>query len=180
MSLPLSVVEDPELIRAAQSGDALAMSRLLAELAPYVGRICGAIALDSGPDAAQESLIQVLRDLADLREPHALRGWVRRIATREAIRHAERERRYAAGGGSDSAAAADTIREVPAADDVALRADVRSVLRDLRPEQRAVLVLRDLEGLSEEETAEQLRVAKGTAKSRLHRARAAFQARWTS
>jgi RNA polymerase sigma-70 factor (ECF subfamily) len=175
-------MEDFELIRAAQSGDALAMSRLLDGLAPYVGRICGAIALHSGPDAAQEALIQVLRDLAGLREPDALRGWVRRIATREAVRHAERDRRHASGGSSvnTGVAASGAIREIPALDDVALRADVRGVLEELQPDQRAILVLRDLEGLSEQEVAEELQIAKGTAKSRLHRARAAFLKRWKS
>jgi RNA polymerase sigma-70 factor (ECF subfamily) len=172
-------MEDFELIRAAQSGDALAMSRLLDGLAPYVGRICGAIALHSGPDAAQEALIQVLRDLAGLREPGALRGWVRRIATREAVRHAERDRRHASGG-SGAVAAPDAIGRIPALGDVALEADVRGVLAELQPDQRAILVLRDLEGLSEQEVAEELQIAKGTAKSRLHRARAAFLKRWKS
>jgi RNA polymerase sigma-70 factor (ECF subfamily) len=41
-----------------------------------------------------------------------------------------------------------------------------------------VLVLRDLEGLSEAEAAALLRIEVGTAKSRLHRARRAFRNRW--
>ena len=160
------------LVRAAQSGDSVAMSRLMDELAPYVGRICGPIALDSGADAAQEALIQVFRDLVGLREPAALRGWVRRIAVREAVRHAQRGRR--------DVQLADGSLDVPAADDPALRADVRSVLETLAPEQRAILVLRDVEGLSEKEAAAQLGVAKGTVKSRLHRARASFWKRWSA
>jgi len=158
------------LVRAAQSGDSVAMSRLMDELVPFVGRICGPIALDSGADAAQETLIQVFRDLAGLREPAALRGWVRRIAVREAIRHAQRGRR--------EVQFAEGSLEVPAPDDAALRADVRSVLQTLGPEQRAILVLRDVEGLSEKEAAAQLGVAQGTVKSRLHRARASFWQRW--
>ena len=38
--------------------------------------ICGPIALDAGPDAAQEALLQIFRDLGSLRNPEALRGWV--------------------------------------------------------------------------------------------------------
>lgn len=175
MSSPSDSVVSPELVRAAQAGDTLAMSQILDVLAPWVGRICGSIALDAGPDAAQEALIQVFRDLRSLREPEAMRGWVRRIATREAVRHAKLERR-----GADKGVYPMGVEAIPVASDPSLASDIRSVLVSLSPDQRAILVLRDLEGLSEEEAAEQLDVATGTAKSRLHRARSAFQKRWLS
>ncbi len=159
-----------ERIRAAQRGDVLAMSALLDELAPWVGRLCGAIAMEDGADAAQEALIQVFRDLPSLRDPERLRPWARRIATREAVRHAQRGRRHAHLD-ADS-------RPLPAPGDPELARDVSAVLRRLSPEQRAILVLRDLEGFSEAEAAEQLGVALGTVKSRLHRARNAFAEKW--
>ncbi|MCA9503308.1 MAG: RNA polymerase sigma factor [Spirochaetaceae bacterium] len=159
-----------ERIREAQGGDLLAMGDVLDALSPWVGRLCGSIALDAGPDAAQETLIQVMRDLRGLRDPDALRGWVRRIATREAIRHATRRRREPPIADWD-----DTSGPPP---DPALRRDVARVLDALSPDQRAVLVLRDLEGLSEAEAAEVLDCARGTIKSRLHRAREAFRERW--
>ncbi len=81
------------MVRAAQAGDTIAMNDLLDHLAPYVGRICGPIALNSGPDATQEALIAVFRSLRTLREPAALHGWVRAIAVREAIRQARRDQR---------------------------------------------------------------------------------------
>jgi RNA polymerase sigma-70 factor (ECF subfamily) len=161
---------DVDLVRAAQSGEALALSRLLDELGPFVGRICGAVALEDGADASQETLIAVMRDLKTLRQPEALRGWVRRIATREAVRHAERSRRRAGTPVSH--------REVPAPGDPELARDVRAVLEGLSPDQRAILVLRDLEGLSESEAAAELSVAPGTVKSRLHRARSVFRRIW--
>lgn len=164
-------MEEIALVRAAQAGDALAMSQLIDALAPRVGRICGSIALDEGSDAAQEALIQVFRDLRTLREPAALRAWVRRIAVREAVRHAKRARR-------EAPAAGDGLPELPVHDDPALARDVRRVLDGLAPEQRAILVMRDLEGMSEQEAAAQLEVAVGTVKSRRHRARAAFLERW--
>ena len=64
------------------------MSQLLDALAPYVGRICGAIALDAGEDAAQETLLSVFRRLRSLHDPDSLHAWVRTIAVREAIRAA--------------------------------------------------------------------------------------------
>jgi RNA polymerase sigma-70 factor (ECF subfamily) len=64
--------------------------------------------------------------------------------------------------------------------DVATSLDIRATLAALAPEQRAILVLRDVDGLSEVEVARALRVPVGTVKSRAHRARAAFRGRWES
>jgi len=160
-------------VQAAQAGDLIAMSDLMDTLMPWVGRLCGSIALDAGPDAAQETLIAVMRDLKGLRDPTLFRSWVRRIATREAIRHATRARRDQPVD-SFEGSKHDRGRML----DPALRHDVAIVLADLPPDQRAILVLRDLEGLSEAEAADLLHVAKGTIKSRLHRAREAFRKRW--
>ena len=157
---PLGGVQ--ELVRGAQRGDPAAVDALVRELSPYVGRICGAIALDDGDDAVQETFIAVLRGLRGLREPAALHGWVRRIAVREAVRQTH--------GRPVGAAEIDAAAPLPDLDAVL---DVRAALASLRPEHRAVLVLRDLDGLSEAEVAELLSVPEGTVKSRLHRARAA-------
>ncbi|HEX3462107.1 MAG TPA: RNA polymerase sigma factor [Acidimicrobiales bacterium] len=146
------------------------MDALVRELMPYVGRVCGAIALDRGDDAVQETFIAVLKSLGSLREPAALKGWVRRIAVRESIRTA---------GDRTVAMDPDTLPlpEVALAD-IATSLDIRSTLAALAPEQRAILVLRDVDGLSEAEVALALRVPVGTVKSRAHRARAAFRGRW--
>lgn len=146
------------------------MDALITDLSPWVGRICGAIALDRGDDALQETMIVVLRSLVTLREPAALRAWVRRIAVRESLRVVSRAREL-------------PLAELP---DVAVTdcdggaaVDLRRVLAELAPAQRAVLVLRHVEDLSEAQTAELLGVERGTVKSRLSRARAAFQERWS-
>jgi RNA polymerase sigma factor (sigma-70 family) len=155
-------------VRAAQRGDTMAMNALVDELMPYVGRICGAIALDRGEDAAQEALVAILRNIRQLKEPNALRSWARRIAVREAVRAARDAR----------AGAAQPSEELPAPGQPWLGLEIRDQLDRLAPEQRAVLVLRDVEGLSEQEAAALLRVAPGTVKSRLHRARGRFKREW--
>ncbi len=147
------------------------MSALLTELAPWVGRICGAIALDQGDDAMQETLVAVLRNLPTLREPAALRAWVRRIAVRESLRLVT---------GRREVVAAELPEQLSAVADSATALDVRDVLVSLPPAHRAVLVLRLVEDLSEEQTATILGVDRGTVKSRTHRARLAFTRRWAS
>jgi RNA polymerase sigma factor (sigma-70 family) len=147
----------------------MAMDALLTELAPWVGRLCASIALDRGEDAMQETLIVVLRNLRTLREPAALRSWVRRIAVRQALRLVWDQRAVPVAEPPDEGFPVDLDTSI----------DVRETLARLSPPQRAVLVLRHLEDLSEEETAEVLGVPEGTVKSGLHRARQRFQQLWS-
>jgi RNA polymerase sigma factor (sigma-70 family) len=161
-----------ELVRRAQRGDTDAMNELLTEIAPYVGRICGAIALNTAEDATQEALVAIFRNLPSLRDAIALRAWARRIAVREALRAAGRHRSVPV-----DPADLDAAMVTP---DLSGAVDVRQVLAGLEPLHRAVLVLRHLDGLDEGEMAAVLGVAPGTVKSRLHRARTAFRARWSA
>lgn len=164
------IQRDRELVQRARGGDTLAMAQLLDQLTPFVGRICGPIALGGGADAAQETLIAVFRGLRGLSQPEALYGWVRTVAVREAVRVARR---------NQSTVPAD-LTEVPAPDDPELVGDVRDVLRRLSPEHRAILVLRDMEELDEKSVAAILDLPKGTVKSRLARARTSFRKAWSS
>jgi RNA polymerase sigma factor (sigma-70 family) len=159
---------DDSTVRAAQRGDPRALDELIRQVAPYVGRICGAIALQDGEDAMQEALMAIARGVTSLREPQAFKSWVRRIAVREAIHMTQRRR------------PTDPYDETAAASDVDIEVvvDVRSVLTRLSPAQRAILVLRDLDGYSEREVGQLLDIPEGTVKSRLHRARGAFARRW--
>jgi RNA polymerase sigma factor (sigma-70 family) len=156
------------IVRQAQRGDLLALNDLLDAITPYVQRLCGPIALQDAPDAAQEALIVVMRRLRDLREPAALLGWVRVITVREAVRVAQASAR----------ARPAELTDVPAPGDPLLAADIRDVLQRLSPEHRAVLVLRDLEGLDEATAGEQMGVPVGTVRSRLFRARRSFAKAW--
>ncbi|GAB3958320.1 sigma-70 family RNA polymerase sigma factor [Actinoallomurus acanthiterrae] len=162
---------DPENVAAAQQGDALALDRLLDELAPYVRRLCARIAPAAADDATQEALLAIFRGLPSLRAPEAIMTWVRSVAVRTAIRLARRH-----------------DLEVPAEGTLMDRydpsreglVDIDDALARLPVSQRVVLVLRTREGLSEQEIATTLGIPTGTVKSRLHRARAAFREVWES
>ncbi|WP_052432884.1 RNA polymerase sigma factor [Streptacidiphilus carbonis] len=159
------------LVLRAQRGDAMAMSELLSVLAPYAARVCGPIALADGADAAQETLIAVFRNLRSLQDPAACRGWVRAIAVRESVRLAKRSAR---------STPVESLEHLPSRADVEQAADIHDVLARLSPEHRAVIVLRDLEGLDEVRAAALLSVPVGTVKSRLHRARDTFRKAWSA
>lgn len=160
----------PDLVRRAQSGDTVAMNALIDTLTPYVGRLCGPIALQDAPDAVQETFIVVFRGLRTLREPAALFGWVRTVAVREAVRVAQKAAR----------ARLAELEDIPAPGSPELAADIRDVLDRLSPEHRAILVLREIEGLSETEAGRLLAIAPGTAKSRLSRAKDSFRKAWSA
>jgi RNA polymerase sigma-70 factor (ECF subfamily) len=146
------------------------MDALMRELSPRLGKVCAAISPQNREDALQETLIAVLRNIRALREPAAVYGWARRIAVHESIRVARR---------AGAVIPTDRI-DRPAPGNAETATDVQAVLATLAPEHRAILVLRDLEGLSEDEAAAVLDTPVGTVKSRLHRARSAFRERWTA
>jgi RNA polymerase sigma-70 factor (ECF subfamily) len=160
--------EVAELVRGAQRGDVLATDRLMRVLAPYVGRLCAPIAMQDAADAAQEALIVIFRSIRQLKEPAALFGWVRTISTREALRVARR-------GGQSVVA---ELTQLPASGDPQLGVDIEDVLRRLSPEHRAMLVLRDMEGLDEQTVSQILNLPLGTVRSRLFRARRVFRSAW--
>ena len=160
------------MVRRAQAGDPAALDVVVRDLLPYLGRICGSIALERGEDALQETMFAVVKHLAALREPMALRGWAKRIAVRTALDMVR--------GPVVWPVDIDDAMRVVGVPDGTTSVDVRQVLRGLRPEHRAVLVLRDLADTPESEIAAMLGVPIGTVKSRLHRARQAFRSRWES
>lgn len=162
---------DPEDVAAAQQGDALALDRLLDELAPYVRRLCARIAPAAADDATQEALLAIFRGLPSLRAPEAIMTWVRSVTVRTAIRLAHRHDLEIAAEG--------TLMSRPASSLEGL-VDIDDALARLPVSQRVVLVLRTREGLSEQEIATTLGIPIGTVKSRLHRARAAFREVWES
>ncbi|MGA8370735.1 MAG: RNA polymerase sigma factor [Acidimicrobiales bacterium] len=161
------------LVRAAQRDEPQALNQLLAELSRRLGPVCGSIALDDGDDALQETMIMIMRKLRDLEHPAAIGSWARQIAVHEAIRVSRRRQRLTPVVADETLARFS--EHLP---DVGLGVDVRATLLKLPPEHRAVLVLRHLEGLSEQETARLLGVAPGTVKSRSSRAREAFARMW--
>ena len=161
---------DPQIVTAAQRGDALALDQLLDQLAPYVRRLCAQVAPAVADDAAQEALLAVFRGLPSLRAPEAIMTWVRAVSVRAATRLARR---------AAQEAVAEKAQE-PCVSTFEGLVDIDDAMARLPLSQRVVLVLRTREGLSEQEIAAALGISAGTVKSRLYRARAALREVWDS
>jgi RNA polymerase sigma-70 factor (sigma-E family) len=119
-------------------------------------------------DLAQSALIKTLRSWDRLADPAAAETYTRTVMVRLAGRWSRRRWR---------GEVAVELTDLPdSADDRAAALDVRAALQALPWPQRAVLVLRYFDDLSERETAAVLGCSEGTVKSRAHRAIAALRA----
>ncbi|MEU9979026.1 RNA polymerase sigma factor [Streptomyces sp. NPDC051014] len=155
------------LVDRARSGDRRAMNDLLAEITPYVARVCLPIAGEHVSDAVQEALLAVYRGLGTLREPEAFFGWVRSVTTREAVRTSKRLRAETTPLRADRGPHVDPLDTVHVVD----------ALERLSTKHRQILALR-FYGLTEDEMAMALSVPVGTVRSRLFRARCRFREAW--
>lgn len=129
-------------------------------------------------DLTQETFVQVHGSLPRFSLDGAARlsTWILTIATRVVLHHLRRRRLPFRSLGPRAEAVA--ARESPHRD-LEWRersAAVARALARLTPEQRAIVILRDLHELEYQEIAQALELEPGTVKSRLSRARAALRA----
>lgn len=124
-------------------------------------------------DAEQEVILALFRSLAGFGFRSSFPTFLYRLVRNRAIdliRRRERERRSLERFGRGQPPA-----QAPHPEDVAVaevaRGEAMALLGGLRVEERTVVLLREVEGLSLEEIARALRLPRGTVKSRLHRAR---------
>jgi RNA polymerase sigma-70 factor (sigma-E family) len=116
-------------------------------------------------DLVQETLVRAYRYWPRIRQADSPDAYVRRILVNE-VRGRQRRRERA-----ESVARFTVEPAVPdAADDIARRDRVLQALLELPLQQRATVVLRYLEGMSQAETAELLGCSEGTVKSQSSRA----------
>ncbi len=128
---------------------------------------------DDAEDALQECFIAAWRSAASYRGAGSARGWLFTIA-RNALRRQHR-RRAGEPAEHDSLDALGAAAGWGSEADYRYRFEVREelawALGHLPPDEREVVVLRDLEGLSGQETADALELSVAGMKSRLHRGR---------
>lgn len=169
--------DEQALVAAARSGDAAAFERLVARHADAVFRVCaGHLGAQDAEDAAQEVFIRIHQGLAGFQGDSQLSTWIFRIATNVSLTRSKQRRRRrpaasldGAHGTLEVAAATATPREE--LEDEERREAVRRAVAELPEDQRAVAVLRGLEGFSFEEVARILGIKRPTAESRMNRAK---------
>jgi RNA polymerase sigma-70 factor (ECF subfamily) len=166
---------DEELVSRARRGDLGAFERLVERHRPVVTRVAARIAgRADADDVAQDAFLRAYHRLDRYRGEGAFRAWLLQIAHNAALSAVARRRAEPAGLDVEPAEAAPAdAPKTPAErlEERERRERLELKLRGLRPEHRAVLVLRDVEGLSYEEIATVTDSPLGSVKGRLHRAR---------
>ena len=177
---------DLDLAQATARGDQVAFETLMRRYNGKLFRIARAILKDDteAEDALQEAYLLAYRNIGDYRADAQLGTWLTRITINQALMRLRKQKRervvipFATGqtadGVSDRSEVADERAESPSA--AAHRAEIRRILErridELPDAFRAVFVMREVEDMTVQETAECLSLPPATVRTRLFRARA--------
>jgi len=175
--------QDLALVHACKSGNAAAFEELLKRYDTKVFRIAQHIThnREDAQDAVQEAFLKVFRKLTQFQENSKFSTWLTRITVNESLMKLRKQRHnkefsidnnFESEDHSLTSELADWARnpeELYRGSE--LRNILRSELQELQPGLRVVFVLRDIEGLSTEETAEVLESTPVAVKARLWRGR---------
>lgn len=187
---PTDQAHDRALVERIRGGDASAWDELLAAYQHRLFTVCMRMLgrRDLAEEAAQDTMVRLMEGLSSYDGRARLSTWIIRVAMNVCLSRLRRERhrRHPSLDGSADVGAADRpeprhtqTAEPSPASGVELseqRDRLAAALRFIGDDQRAILILRDVQGLDYDEIARVLEVPVGTVKSRLFRARAALRA----
>lgn len=172
---------DPELVRAVQRGAPGSMDALIRASYADVFSLCRRLLgdRDDAADATQEVYVKVVRSVLGFRGEAAFGTWLHRVTVNTCSTMLTKRGDVRARGQSASVEAYDGEALADGATDPADRAvdadlvrRTATALAGLSEQDREVVLLRDVEGLTTKETAGVLGISEGATKVRLHRAHA--------
>ncbi|MHC4476344.1 MAG: sigma-70 family RNA polymerase sigma factor [Planctomycetota bacterium] len=193
MTEPASInIDDAVLVQQCRQGDSAAMERLVLK---YQNRIYNIILrmcanADDAAELTQETFVKIIENLDRFRGKSSFYTWAFRIAVNLTLNYCQRAaklgyRSLDAEEGEQNWRVKAHLKQLlcddsspdPAAvaENAELCQIVVKAIRRLDDAQRAVIVLRDIEGMSYAGIAEVLNVELGTVKSRLSRARGSLR-----
>jgi RNA polymerase sigma-70 factor, ECF subfamily len=156
----MAAPEDHELVARARDGDIDAFERLVREHTPQLYRLLARMLGNAAAaeDVTQECFVRAWRALPNFRGEAKFSTWLYRIAVNEGNRFLARESRREVLPYDDVLLdVPDLGRQTPElAEADELRDHLERFITELPAHYRAAVVLRDIEGLSNEEAAELL------------------------
>src|SRR5580700_553439 len=175
--------DDLNLVHASKNGDVAAFEQLVKRYDRKLLRIAQSVThnREDSQDAVQEAFLKAFQHLGEFREDSKFSTWLIRITVNQSLMKLRKQRgTREASLDEDFQADGDLLpREVtdwaPNPEQLYWASELRDILikcmEELSPLLRTVFVLRDIEGLTIDQTAEVLDVSNTAVKARLWRAR---------
>src|SRR3984957_10980442 len=175
--------DDLDLVHASKDGDVTAFEQLVKRYDRKLYRIAQSIThnREDSQDAVQEALLKAFQNLGEFREESQFSTWLIRITVNQSLmklrkQRATREVSLNEDFQTDSDALPMEIADwAPNPEQLYRESELRAILirtlKELPLILRAVFVLRDIEGLSIDQTAQVLNVSHTAVKARLWRSR---------
>lgn len=169
--------DDAQLIDEALAGQSVSFGRLVTK---YQDRLYNALvhvigSPEEARDVVQDAFVQAFMKLGSFHRSSAFYTWLYRIAFNVAISRRRRRRPMVSVEAAREASGQEPMAHDAGPSDRIERQErvgqVQAALAAMSEEHRAVLVLREMDGLCYETIAEVLDLPVGTVRSRLHRAR---------
>lgn len=187
-----SAQADLQLVELAQRGDLQAFRELVTKYQSRAQAVAIGIVGNhhDAEDLIQEAFLKAFRNLKSFRGQSGFYTWFYRIVFNLAIDLGRRKYRkseiqprdtqvFDSGRAHSSVDASSYLSRTPGPEEEFDRAELRTrldqAIGQLSPDHRAVIIMREVEGLSYEEISETLGCSKGTVMSRLHHARKKLQ-----
>jgi RNA polymerase sigma-70 factor (ECF subfamily) len=182
-STQFAVSNDLDLVHASKKGDAAAFEQLVKRYDCRLLRISQTVTRnrEDSEDAVQEALLKAFQNLAEFREESQFSTWLIRITVNQSLMKLRKQRiqkevsldeEFQADG---DVFPVDVPDSAPNPEQLCWASELRHILvrtvEELRPILRTVFVLRDVEGLSIEQTAQVLTLSQAAVKARLWRVR---------
>lgn len=184
MSLPAlqpadapATLSDEEVVARVLAGDTSLFEILMRRYNQRLFRVARGILADDAEaeDVMQEAYVRAFRELANFRGEARFSTWLTRIACHEALARARKGRRLVSLAPINGGEPPDPPSEASGPERQLENRELHAVLREaveLLPDPlRAVFCLREIEGLSTEQTADALDLSVENVRVRLHRAK---------
>lgn len=180
---------DRELVRESRRGDREAFRELVERYQRKILAVCIGMVQnrDDALELTQETFVKAFENLKRFKGESSFYTWLYRIAVNLAIDHRRKDRRQALTSLSEkSPAGVELEANLPDTEDrdpyQLARAHeigdrVTQAIDELTPDHKAVILLREVEGLSYEDISRVMQCSKGTVMSRLHYARKKLQSK---
>jgi len=173
----LTTLSDEEVVERVLAGDASLFEILMRRYNQRLFRVARSILAEDSEaeDVMQEAYVRAFRELATFRGEARFSTWLTRIACHEALARARKRRRLVpigqGGGGKPPEPPSETAGPERDMENRELQAVLHDAVEILPDSLRTVFCLREVEGLSTEQTADALGLSIENVRVRLHRAK---------